>query len=187
MMVTPMEEPKSHLKPTAWLLILVTSIGRLIPHLPNMTPMNGTALFGGSKLNRPWNYFLPIGIMLATDYFLGFHKTIIYVYVSFLISVFLGERFLANNQSAFKLSVIAISSSIIFFIITNFGVWQAGGLYPHTLAGLIDSYIMGLPFLGNMAVGDVVFTVGFFKLYELAENRGVVRVVDQHVINTLHN
>ncbi len=169
------------LKPSAGLLTILAVISRFLPHPPNFTAVGGTALFGGSKLSRPLNYLLPIGIMLVTDYFLGFHKTMIYVYVSFMIAVFLGEKVLKGNPSVAKIGAISLTGSVIFFLITNFGSWQVGGLYPHTAAGLMESYVMGLPFLKWTVLGDMVYTVGFFKVYQLVENRKFLTAFDKTV------
>ena len=47
-----------------------------------------------------------------------------------------------------------MASSVFFFAYTNFGVWLIGGLYPHTLTGLVSSYAMGLPFYRTMIIGN---------------------------------
>lgn len=168
-------------KPSAGLLTILAVISRFLPHPPNFTSVGGTALFGGAKLSRPLNYLLPIGIMLVTDIFLGFHKTMPYVYISFIIAVMLGERLLKNNASVAKIGVVSLVGSLLFFLITNFGVWQTGGLYPHTTAGLMESYLMGLPFLKWTVLGDMIYSVGFFKLYQLIENRKFVTTFDRTV------
>lgn len=167
------------LKPTAGLLTGLAILGRLLPHPPNFTPLTGATLFGGAKLSRPWNYLLPLGVLLLTDIFLGLHKTMPYVYGSFLLIAVLGEWTLKKNPNLLKVAGVSLLSSALFFIITNFGVWQAGGLYPHTLAGLVQSYAMGLPFWRNTLLGDLMFSTGFFALYQWAENRGVAARFDK--------
>ena len=49
--------------------------------------------------------------------------------------------------------------AIIFFIISNFGVWFSGGLYDHTLEGLMKCYIMALPFFTNTLLSTIIFTL----------------------------
>lgn len=167
-------------RPTALVLLCVSIIIRLLPHPANFTPVGATAMFGGAKLKRPWNYLLPLVIMLTTDIFLGFHVTMPYVYLSFLLMVFLGERFLQQTNYP-RIGGLAVINSLLFFLITNFGVWLRGGLYPPTSAGLLESYIMGLPFLGNMLIGDLIFALGFFGLYETAVRSVRVRAAEKRL------
>lgn len=170
----------SRLKPSVIILAVLAAAGRFLPHPPNFTPVGGTALFGGAKLGRPWNYLLPMLIMFVTDLFLGFHATMPYVYVSFLIAVFLGEKFLTRPTAGRVVGVSLISSSL-FFTISNLGVWVSGGLYPLTIDGLVRSFVMAVPFFQWTVAGDLVYTLGFFGLYALAENRGAVRKFDSQV------
>lgn len=171
-------------KPSIILLAALAAAGRFLPHPPNFTPVGGTALFGGAKLSRPWNYLLPLLIMFVTDIFLGFHATMPYVYVSFIVAVFLGERFL-NRPTASRVVGISLLSSTLFFIISNFGVWLSGGLYPQTIDGLVRCYVMAIPFFQWTIAGDLVYTLGFFGLYALAESRGLARKFDSRVIGWL--
>lgn len=167
-------------KPSVLLLAVLAAAGRFLPHPPNFTPVGSAALFGGARLGRPWNYILPMLIMFVTDLFLGFHATIPYVYVSFLIAVFLGEKFL-TRPTAGRVVGVSLVSSVIFFIISNFGVWISGGLYPQTVDGLIRCFVMALPFFQWTVAGDVIYSLGFFGLYALAENRGVAGKFDSQV------
>lgn len=174
-------------KPTAFLLTILAVLGRLLPHPPNFTPLTGATLFGGSKLSRPLNYLLPIGILFLTDIFLGWHKTMPYVYGSFLAIAMIGEWALKNRPSLARVAGFSALSSVLFFVVTNFGVWQAGGLYPHTLAGLGQCYVMAVPFFRNTLLGDLVFSTGFFAMYQFAENRGMLGRVDKKLTNWLVN
>ena len=64
----------------------------------------------------------------------------------------------------------AILSSVLFFIVTNFGVWLTGGgwFYPKTLQGLIECYTLAIPFFRNSLAGDLVYTGVLFSLFELS-------------------
>jgi hypothetical protein len=172
-------------KPTATAITIATLFVRLVPHPPNMTPLGASALFGGAKLARPWNYVLPMATLFVTDIFLGFHSTMPFVYVSFVATVAIGEWALKKQASTKTLIASAIASSLLFFIVTNFGVWAVGKLYPQTVFGLWESYIAGLPFLRNMLIGDVLYTVGFFSLYKLAENNLVIEKIDNKLVGWL--
>lgn len=180
-----MDDKKLFAKPSAIALTIGSILIRLWPHPPNFTPLGATALFGGAKLSRPWNYVLPLFILFTTDLVLGFHALMPYVYGCFALSVFLAEKYLKGSVTARKLTILATANSIIFFLVTNFGVWLQGHLYPHTIAGLTESYVMGLPFLRNMFAGDIVFTLGVFGFYALAQKQALLAIIDRRLTGWL--
>lgn len=146
------------------LVILIAAILRLVPHEPNVAPIAAMALFGGAYLSRKWALVVPILAMIISDYFIGFHSLWMWVYGSFLLTVVMG--FWVRKNLSFKNIVLAsTTSSILFYLITNFGVWFAGTMYPKTLAGLGQSYFMGLPFFRNTLVGDYGYNLVFFGSY----------------------
>jgi hypothetical protein len=147
------------------LVILIAVLMRLVPHLPNFTPIAAMALFGGVYLNKKYAFAIPLLAMFISDIFLGFHATMPYVYGSFILTGMIG-LWLKNHKSAKNLVCASLISSILFFLITNFGVW-AGGWYPKTLSGLLESYIMGIPFFKNTVLGDLCYSGVFFGGYEL--------------------
>jgi hypothetical protein len=85
---------------TATSLVIISSLARLLPHPANFTPVGASSLLGGAVLPRPWNYVVPMIILLITDMFLGMHGTMPYVYGSFLFTAWLGDRFLRCCKSA---------------------------------------------------------------------------------------
>lgn len=174
-------------RPSAIILLVASIIGRLLPHPANMTPLGGAALFGGAKLQRPWNYLGPLFVLFVTDLVIGLHGTMLYVYLGFIATVFLGERILTNKPTLLKVGATGLAGSLIFFLISNFGVWAEGLMYPKTFTGLMDCYVAALPFFRNSLIGDAIFSLGFFGLFQLAENRGVATKFDNHVINWLGN
>jgi len=162
-------------QPTALALIVISIVARLLPHPANLTPVGGASLFGGAKLSRPWNYLVPISILFVSDIFLGFHSTMPYVYLSFLISVYLGEKLLRQPNLG-RIALGALASSFIFFVISNLGVWLQGSLYPHSLVGLVNCYTLALPFWRNMLAGDLIFSFSLFYAYQLlSQNAGVIK------------
>ena len=139
---------------------------RLIPHPPNMAPIAALALFSGANINGVSAFLLPLSAMILSDLVLGFHNTVFYVYGSFALMVVIGK--MLKNKRSFKiLTVAAFSSSVLFFLITNFGVWLSGSMYPKNIFGLIEAYMMGLPFFRNTILGDIFYTMTFFYGYDL--------------------
>lgn len=147
-------------------LVILGALARVIPHLPNATPIGAIALFGGAYLPKGQAIVVPLLGMAIADFFLGSHSTILWVYGSFflisLVGIYLRERVSVRNvflASAF--------SSLIFFLITNFGVWFSTSMYTKDLFGLGQSYFMGLPFLRNTLVGDLFYSGALFGVYYL--------------------
>lgn len=175
---------KAPQRPTAAILATLAILGRLLPHPPNFTPLGGAALFGGAKLGRPWNYILPLVVLLLTDRWLGFHNTMPYVYVGFIAMVWLGER-ASQNATVLKVGALSLTGSLLFFLLTNMGVWAVSGMYPPTLSGLVNCYVMAIPFFGATLLGDLVYSFGFFGLYALAEKQLFIQKVDNKLLGWL--
>lgn len=154
-------------------IILIAVVARLVPHIPNFTPIAATALFGAVYLPRKYAFIIPLSAMLISDFFIGFHSTMIYVYGSFILITLIG-LWIRTHKSPQAVIGGALSSSVLFFLITNFGVWAAGG-YARDISGLATSYIMGIPFFRPTLLGDLFYTGVFFGGYEL-----VTRFVKSH-------
>ena len=107
---------------------------RLVPHLPNFTPVTAIALFGGLYIsNKILAYALPLTIMFISDIFLGFSSPL-FVYSGFMLVTLIGTlRKKPNILTIFM-------GSLSFFIVTNFGVWLLG--YPKTWTGLVECYTL---------------------------------------------
>ena len=150
-------------------LIAVGIVFRIIPHPPNMTPITAIALLGGAKLGKKMGLFLPLAIMIISDYLLGFHSLILYTWGSFLIITLLSRYTLREKSKPRRLWGVTLTSSFLFFLITNFGVWAEGRMYAPTISGLLQSYTMALPFYRNAVIGDLAFTSLLFFTYAIAD------------------
>jgi hypothetical protein len=149
----------------AALLILFAGFSRLIPHPANFTPIAAIALFSGVYLEKKYFYVIPIASMLLSDLIIGFHSTMIWVYGSFVIIALLG-LWLKSHKKPLVVLGTTLVSSVIFFIVTNFGVWTTG-YYGHSFPGLIESYVMAIPFFRNTVAGDLFYVAAMFGIYEL--------------------
>lgn len=150
-------------------LVIFGITSRLIPHAPNIAAIGAIMLFGGTYLPKKI-FWLPILALLISDYFIGFYGTdMFYVYGSYLLVGLVGLWLRSHKKPAIVLGS-ALSSSLLFFLITNFGVWAPpNNWYTHNLAGLIQSYTMALPFFRNSLIGDLGYTIVLFGGYELAQ------------------
>jgi hypothetical protein len=153
----------------AFILILAAALSRMLPHLPNMVPVTALALFGGVYLDRRLAFVVPMVAMLVTDWFIGFHSTVLWVYASFLVIGLVG-LWLRNHQGVLPTIGASIAGSILFYLITNFGVWLSPPfMYAPTFGGLVECYVAAVPFLRNTLAGDLLYVGALFGLYELGK------------------
>jgi hypothetical protein len=147
------------------LIVLIAVVLRFLPHPANIAPIAAMALFGGAYLNKKYAIILPLVVMLISDYFLGFHKVMPFVYGSFLIASLIGMKLRGKVKSKRVLGGVLLSS-IIFYVVTNFGVWLTSGMYEMNFLGLVRCYVLAIPFFRNTLVGDLFYTVMMFGGYE---------------------
>ena len=141
---------------------------RLIPHPPNVAPITALALFSGASFRNKWySIVFPLIAMLLSDMVLGFSTISLWVYSAFiLITMF------SWMTKELKWTFVLISS-LIFFIVSNFGVWVLS--YPHTIEGLITCYTMAIPFFGYSILGDMAWSLIIFGLYETIKENVFVK------------
>jgi membrane-bound inhibitor of C-type lysozyme len=137
-------------------LIAFGVAGRLLPHVPNATPITAVAYSGGKYVGKVWAVVIPLAAMLLSDAVIGFYdwRVLLSVYVSFaLIGILAG---LLKNAGRGAVDMIIVSP-VLFFLVTNFAVWMTSPWYEKSAVGLLMSYELGLPFLGAMLLGDALF------------------------------
>ena len=161
----PVNEPY-RTRPVAIGLILLGVVARLVPHPWNATPVTAIALFGGTYLSKRASVVLPLVIVAISDFLLGWHHTMPFTWGAFVLTAMLGW-WVRRRASAGRIATAALVGSALFFVITNFGVWLPGDLYPLTWAGLWQCYVAAVPFFRATLVGDLVFTAVFFGSFAL--------------------
>lgn len=143
---------------------------RFLPHLPNFTPLGALSLFAGTYLapKTKWALLLPLPVLFLSDVAIGFYEWQIMalVYSSFLIYGVIG--FLASRKkNPLTIAAGAFGGALMFFLVTNFGVWAFSGLYEKSFAGLLNAYLLAIPFFRSMILGDLAYTGLFFGAYEI--------------------
>lgn len=165
------------------MMILLAALSRLLPHPPNFTPIAGMSLFGAAYFSKKyWAFIIPMLAMLISDLiinnvvyasesFMVFHSTSLYIYLSFALITLLGFRLL-KKVSTTRLLGASLASSALFFLITNFGVWAVGySNFSANFGGLIATYVAGIPFALNTIAGDLFYVSILFGSYELLRTR----------------
>src|SRR5437879_2486750 len=130
--------------------ILLGVLSRFLPHPPNFTALNSLALFGACFLGS-------LSLSLLTVF-----TAMIITYLSFALIVLMGHWLLKEKSLRRAPIFYFILSSLIFFVVSNFGVWVTDPFYPKTLTGLGLCYLSALPFLANQILGDLSYGVVMF-------------------------
>jgi len=153
-------------------LILILAFARLIPHPPNFTPVIAVALISGYFFkNINLSLLILLVAMLLSDLFIGFYENMIFVYASLLLITFVFHKI--SNKINFKnLFIYGFAGSFIFFVVSNFGVWALGSpgvydiAYEKSLSGLIECYILAIPFFGNTFMSTLIFAYPAIFIYK---------------------
>lgn len=145
-------------------LFALVLLSRLTSHVWGFTLVGGAFLFAGAYFqDKKVSMALMLTSMLVTDAIIGFHSELIVVYFCYALFVGLGYL-LTINSERFKILAYSLLASCLFYLITNFAVWYASGIYPATGAGLIESYTMAIPFFRTQLISDLIFSFAFFEV-----------------------
>ena len=170
---------------TIILFIIVGCMSRIIPHAPNFTPIGAICLFGASHFTKKTYAFLvPILIIFFSDLFINnvlypnssfifFYNGFYWQYISYILIISMSVIFLKPKISIFSIGLNSVASSLIFFIISNFGVWIASGMYPLNFIGFISCYVNALPFYYNTLISFLLYSyllIGAFYLIQRKYN-----------------
>jgi hypothetical protein len=156
-------------------VIFLGVILRMIPDVPNFAPIGAIALFCGAFLgNRKFAFTLPLFILFVSDAFLGFHDQMIAIYISYALIIGLGF-YIRDNVKLASAATASVAGSVLFFLISNLGVWLAG-YYPVSVEGLVQCYSMAIPFFRNTFISDLLFNAILFGSYYLVSRNYPVLV-----------
>ena len=156
-------------------LILVLALTRLIPHPPNFTPMIAVAILSGFYFK---NFFigLPIVIfsMFLGDLIIGFHSTMIFTYTSLAIAVVLG--IIIKNFKYLEMFIAGLIGSLSFFIITNFGAWLSLDMYEKNFNGLLNAYVLAIPFFHNTLISTILYLMLIKLLLSFSIKKEIIKL-----------
>jgi Family of unknown function (DUF6580) len=147
----------------AYLLLLVAVASRfmMVPHPDwlNFTAVGGALLYFGAR-RRWWEMVLPLGVLMAADYYLtvkvygySFHWAAYgTTWTWYIAAMALGFILLRSRTTFGRVTAGVLLGPTSFFIVSNFAVWAGGTMslqYPYTLGGLMTCFAAGIPFYGN--------------------------------------
>lgn len=164
-------------------LAVVGVIARVMDHIPNVAPITALALVAGYYLPRRVSWLVPMVAMVVSDAVIGFYSLPVMaaVYASFLAAWFFGTL-AAKGKSAISFIPATLAASVLFFLVTNAAVWAFTDMYSNGVSGLMQSYLMALPFFKWSLISDVLYTAVFVAMAEAVLVRSrVSRAVGQTI------
>lgn len=167
------------------LLIVLAIASRLVPHPANFAPMLSVGLFGGALfMNKKWAYIIPLAAIWLSDlvimnvvygqyyeHFVWFYEGWYWQYGLYLLMPLLSGWVFKKDITLGKITGISAASAVLFFIVSNFGTWVGGLLYPMTMDGLMTCYVMALPYFKGTLMSNLFYSGVLFGTYYLAEQR----------------
>ncbi len=153
----------------AYLFILFAIAVRFLPHPLAFTPVAASLLFFGARGSRR-QLWIPLALLAASDvvltkavygYPLSWDHFVTWAWYGAVL--LLGAR-LRENSKWLWIAASAVASSVSFYLLSNFAVWACWSMYPKTAAGLMTSYLVGLPYFQRSLVGDLLFTAAMFAV-----------------------
>ena len=144
-------------------VLIALSASRFIPHPPNFTSLLALSFYIPAIFGIK---FIPIVILALffTDLILGLHSTIFFTIGSVALIGLISKTF---NQSILLRLFGALTGAVIFFVLTNFGVW-ASGSYGYTLNGFISCYLLAIPFFGYSIISTIIFSSVIETIYKFS-------------------
>ncbi|HTL80641.1 MAG TPA: DUF6580 family putative transport protein [Bacteroidia bacterium] len=147
-------------------VLIFAASTRIIKHPDNFTAIGAMGLFAGAVMSsRAMSLLASFAVMFATDAMLGFYEGFWIVYIAFALSIVTGW-IISKKQNVGSITIASLISALLFFIISNFGVWT-GPMYAHTYAGFMQCYSAALPFFWNGLASQFVYGAILFGGYHL--------------------
>lgn len=164
-------------------LIVICAFSRIILPIPNFSPLGAIGLFGAAYFTKKWQAFsIPIIATWLSDLllnnliygeyfseFVWFYPGFYWQYGSYMLITLVGV-IIFRKINLQRIIGGAFASTIIFYLISNFGVWASGLMYPLTANGLITCYIAGIPYINGTLLGDLFYSGIMFGGFALLQN-----------------
>ena len=168
-------------------LIIIAALSRILPHPPNVTPVAAMGIFGAAYfVSKRWAYVIPFLALFISDLVLNniflrsfipdatgliwFTKISLFVYLGFGLTIWLSKILLKNINTS-NIIKATLLASLIFYVVSNLGVWMTMPNTTMSIVGLFEVYIAGLPYLLNSILGNFFFVAVFFGIAEYVRSK----------------
>jgi hypothetical protein len=152
-------------------------------NVPNFSPVGAMALFGGAYFAKKyWAFIVPtLGLWMSNlvlnntvykawfpEFSFGFDA---WTFGSFAVMVAIGIVIFMKKVNTVNFLSANLLGTVAFFLVSNFGVWMGSKMYTHDMNGLLECYALGLPFIKNTLLSNLLFSGILFGAFELAQRR----------------
>src|SRR5262245_19555959 len=145
-------------------LVALNVAARLLPHAPGYLPVAASGVFAARVLSIPVLALLvPVLAMIFSDAALPGEDWRIQA-VGFAAIAIPAIAGMATRRWRGVIPVVAtmVPCSVLFFLLSNGAVWAFSGMYSLTWQGLVQYYVVALPFLEKTVLGDLFWTAVLF-------------------------
>ena len=132
------------------------TVAMVVVLVPLLALFASDLVLGLAKGGLYWGYFSSAGYLL--------------VYACIALSTLLGFG-LRGKVSGGRVLGYSLAGSVLFFVLTNFGTWLGGAMYPQNAAGLMAAYVAGIPFFQWTVAGTLFYSALLFGGFELLRRR----------------
>ncbi len=148
-------------------------ISRLLPHPPNFTSTIAVAFYLPALFGAKF-IIVALSAFIISDLVLGLHNLVFFTWGSLFLIAYYAKYF---KKFYFRIFGVSLSC-IIFFLVSNFGVWTSSDLYTKNLEGLITCYTMAIPFLQSSLIGTIIFSVFIEFLLCLNNTKSFIKKIN---------
>ena len=157
-------------------IIFAAAFSRIVPHMPNFSPLGAIAVFAAAHFaDRRLSLLIPIAATWLSDLFLNnviyaqagqgfawFYPGFYWQYAAYGLIALFSLGIFRRSHSLAKIVSASLLSGAAFFAISNFGVWFSSSLYPQNFSGLMACYAVALPFYQGTLLGDAFYAIALF-------------------------
>lgn len=143
-------------------IFLALAASRFVPHPPNFTSLIALSFYVPAILGVK---YLPVLIFsfFITDMFIGLHHLTFFTWGSVVLIGLLSKFFVST--SILRIGG-ALLGAILFFVVTNFGVWLLGG-YEYSIDGFLLCYTLAIPFFSYSIMSTIIFSAAIEAVIKL--------------------
>jgi len=135
-------------------------------HIPNFEAVTAIALLSGVFFKGIYSVLIPLNIMFFSDLYFGNSAIYLFTWSAFILVGLFGNILNRDSRNyTFKLMGLGVLSVLFFYAWTNFGWWLISGMYPISLQGLVQCYLMAIPFLRNQLLSAFIFIPGLNLIF----------------------
>ena len=176
------------------LIVLAVSFLRIIPDVHNFSPIIALGIFGALHYkNKILSYVIPMlsiwfSDLIINNFIYNLSNNIVFLYegfywqyLSYILIIFLSFNFNKRKIAILNLLFLVLSSSLLFFVITNFGYWLTTDTYDNSVIGLLNCYIAAIPFYKGTLLSTLFYTPLFIGVYYLLQKK-ILLLRSNHIV-----